>query len=107
MNDNKCAGGCRPQRDSAKDYYFFLAAFFVAFFFVATHITSSRAHVLGYGLSSYTQTVVTLVLAYFFFAAFFAAFFFAAIELTSFRGHISPAIVTAFQTTDRVRQPIV
>jgi hypothetical protein len=34
------AGGCRPQRKLAKDYFFFLAAFFVSFFFVATYITS-------------------------------------------------------------------
>ena len=99
------AGGCRPQREVARDYFFFLAAFFVAFFFVATHITSFRGHVRGYGLSSRTQTWVLLVLAYFFFAAFFAAFFFAAIYLTSFRGHTPSAAFTLFQTTDRVGLP--
>jgi len=99
------AGGCRPQREVAKDYFFFLAAFFVAFFFVATHITSFRGHVRGYGLNSRTQTTVLLVFTYFFLGAFFAAFFFAAMYLTSFRHHIPSAVFTIFQTTDGVRPP--
>jgi uncharacterized membrane protein required for colicin V production len=97
------AGGCHPQRELPKDYFFFLAAFFVAFFFVATYITSFRGHVRGYGLNSRTQTRVMLVLTYFFFwGAFFAAFFFAAMYLTSFRHHIPSAVFTIFQTTDGV-----
>lgn len=100
------AGGCRPQRKLAKDY-FFLAAFFVAFFFVATHITPFRGHVRGYGLNSRTQTRVILVLTYFFpfLGACFAAFFFAAMYLTSFRHHIPSAVFTIFQTTDGVEPP--
>jgi len=100
------AGGCRPQRKLAKDY-FFLAAFFVAFFFVATHITSLQSHIRGYGLSSRTQTRVMLVLTYFFpfLGAFFATFFFAAISLTSFPHHIPSAVFTISQTTDGVGPP--
>jgi len=100
------AGGCRPQRKLAKDY-FFLAAFFVAFFFVATYITSFQSHIRGYGLSSRTQTRVMLVLTYFFpfLGACFAAFFFAAMYLTSFRHHIPSAVFTIFQTTDGVEPP--
>ena len=98
------AGGCRPQRKLAKDY-FFLAAFFVAFFFVATYITSFQSHIRGYGLSSRTQTRVMLVLTYFFLGAFFATFFFAAISLTSFPHHIPSAVFTISQTTDGVGPP--